>query len=106
MRYFFAVIFGVLEVLIFGPAEAVSRFFGFFWWSSSPSRGVVDEIIQDHKDANWKREFLADKELEKTRRNPFLNQNQQQDNRNPFLNQSKTKTMQWGRSSLKRKSKP
>jgi hypothetical protein len=107
MRYFFAIIFGVLEVLIFGPAEAVARFFGFFWWGNSPSRLVVDEIIQDHRDAQWKREFLADKELEKNRRNPFLDQNQQQQtSRNPFLNQPKTKSMQWGRSSMKRKSKP
>jgi hypothetical protein len=103
MRYFFAVIFGVLEVLILGPARALESFI----LDTILKQGSVGEIIQDHRDAQWKREFLADKELEKNLRNPFLNQNQQQqDNRNPFLNHSKTKTMQWGRSSMKRKSKP
>jgi hypothetical protein len=103
MRYFFVVISGVLEVLIFGPARAVENFF----IDVILGRGIVGEIVQDHKDAQWRREFLAQKQLERTNRNPFVNQNQQQQNsRNPFLNSSKTKTMQWGRSSQNRKSKP
>jgi hypothetical protein len=106
MKLFFAAIFGLLEVLIFGPTEAILRFFG-WGWGHSLSRGVVDEMRQDQHDANWKRDFLAQKQLERTNRNPFLDQNQQQQtSRNPFLNQPKTKSMQWGRSSSQRKPKP
>jgi hypothetical protein len=89
MRYFFAMIFGVLEVLILGPARALESFI----LDTILKQGIVGEIQQDYKDTNWRREFLAQKELEKNRRNPFLSQNE-------------TKTMQWGRSSMKRKSKP
>jgi hypothetical protein len=86
MRYFFAIISGVLEVLIFGPARALESFF----LDVILKQGIVGEIVQDHKDANWRREFLAQKQLERT-------------SSNPFLGQTKTKTMQWGRSSAKRK---
>jgi hypothetical protein len=67
--------------------------FGFLGWGWSLTRNVIDEIAQDQHKAHWKREFLAEKQLEKT-------------SRNPFLNQSKTKSMQWGRSSQNRKSQP
>jgi hypothetical protein len=103
VRYFFLIISGVLEVLIFGPARAIENFF----FDVILGRGIVGEIVQDHKDANWRREFLAQKQLERTNRNPFVSQNQQQQNsRNPFLDSSKPKAMQWGRSSQKRKAKP
>ncbi len=87
MRYIFATVLGILDVLIQGPLDAV---FGFFGWGPSLSRNVIEDIAQDRQDANWRREFLAQKQLEKN-------------NRNPFLNQHNTKAMMWGRSSVKKK---
>lgn len=82
MRYIFATILGILDVVIFGPLETV---LGFFGWSNTFSGGVIQNINQDHKDANWRREFLAQKQLERTTRNPFVNQNQsEQNSRNHF----------------------
>ncbi len=86
MRYFFAIISGVLEVVILGPARALESFL----LDTILKQGIVGEIHQDRKDTNWRREFLAQKQLENT-------------SRNPLLNQGKTKTLQWGRSSAKRK---
>jgi hypothetical protein len=90
MKLIIATILGILEIVIRGPLDAV---FGFFGWGRSLTRNVIDEIAQDQHEAHWKREFLADKQREKT-------------SRNPFLNPSKPKSMQWGRSSQSRKSKP
>ncbi len=89
MKLIIAAILGTLEILIRGPLNAV---LGFLGWGSSLTRNVIDEVKQDQHDAQWKREFLAEKQL--------------QNNRNPFLNPSKSKSMQWGRSSQNRKSKP
>lgn len=90
MKLVIATILGILEIVIRGPLDAL---LGFFGWSRSLTHDVIDEIAQDQHEANWRREFLAEKQLEKT-------------SRNPFLNQTKTRTMQWGRSSQNRKSKP
>jgi hypothetical protein len=86
MKLIIATILGILEIVIRGPLDAV---FGFLGWGRSLTRNVIDEIAQDQHEAHWKREFLAEKQQEKSR--------------NPFLNPSKTKTMQWGRSSQNRK---
>jgi hypothetical protein len=90
MKLIIATILGILEIVIRGPLDAI---LGFFGWGRSLTRNVIDEIAQDQHEARWKREFLAEKQLEKA-------------SRNPFLNPPKTKTMQWGCSSQNRKSKP
>ena len=82
MRFAWAAILGVLEVVIFGPLDYV---LGFFGWGRNLSQIALDEGVQEQRDAEWKREFLKDKKLEPA-------------NRNPFLNPSKSKSMQWGRS--------
>ena len=90
MKYIFATILGIFEIVILGPLDAI---LGFMGWHPSWSRNVIDEIDQERHEANWRRDFQVKQQFERT-------------SRNPFLDQSKSKTMQWGRSSQKRKAKP
>jgi hypothetical protein len=87
MRFAWVAILGVLEVVLFGPFDYV---LGFFGWGKNLSQIALDEALQERRDARWKKGFLNDKKLE-------------QNSRNPFLTQTKTKSMQWGRSSGKKK---